>query len=111
MLQLKLPSHLKRVAALPCKIISTFLLAVVNASLRSKEMVYSGQRLTRIVETKNVVLEVRASGRDHHLTSQMLADLVADLTRLQSKLTCWNHDQSYITTEDRPSLCQPSSIS
>jgi len=50
------------------------------------------QHLTWIIETKNVVLEICASSGNHHLTPQMFAHLVADLTRLQSKLTCRYHN-------------------
>jgi len=57
------------------------------------------QWLTRIIKTKNVILEVRASGSNHHLACKMLADLVADLTCLQCKLSCWYHDQTYNSTE------------
>lgn len=67
------------------------------------------EQLTRIIETKNVILEVCASSGDHHLTLQVLANLVADLTCLQSQLACRHHYQPCIATEDL--TCQSPNIS
>ena len=68
---------------------------------------------TWVIESEDVIFEVGASGRHHHLAADVFAQLNADLTGLQRQLSSRNNYQSWtqsqtehhhiISTSDRAS--------
>ena len=64
----------------------------------SRKVCYPARRadndVNGFVQTKDVVFETSTTGRDHDIDAKVLAQCLADLRCLQSKLSCGHKDQS-----------------
>lgn len=64
--------------------------------LRNHQHIRFNKRSTCLVKTHDVIPQIGAARGSHDLdTSEVLAELNADLAHLQGQLPCWHHDYGW----------------
>jgi len=86
--------------------------AVAVRAVVQQAVYQCGRSSTWVVESQDVVLEVGAARRHHHLGTDVFTQLDADLTCLQCQLTCRHNYQRYRHTHTHsPRPIQPPTLS